>query len=547
MERKHPRQNLRRKTESKKLKDISREKEEEEEEKRNNRERSRNKSKEHSKSERQIINNIFQENKTKFISQGLIKTILSDSGIFSKYEEINKKEILNKSEDLTKVINIMKKNGKKTITKEAQSLGQELYTLIKDMKKTDDKYSFPFLKFNQSLNDKEFMEIIKNSINYFSGKMSNDYVEKIKTRLLEYENEIKGLFLNDKLIKDILENALITILTNEEADIKEQDNNFSLLTINSISKCPLIKLPFKYNDNSIDINKKNIIEIALSYIPFLSYKNTLSKFTNKKIDGESLNYSIVNYINSHEFYFVNLKDDLNAITIHTGDIFINVKYLREYFENINNNDNNLIIREKIILVILHELNHGLIRTIDTEKYSNYLINSKRKNKKKNMKIRYKGLTKGEFYQLPIDETGNNFDYLLYAGYYFEYLDTVISKFFLNITKYDNKKIYAEELEICIKNMSHNISKVNKFRINYKKPRSQCAFSLFRNYRLKKEMEKINKKIDNQEYANIEDKDKNEDEIINKNDIIDEEEDEIINENDIIDEDENGEENYEETE
>ena len=164
-----------------------------------------------------------------------------------------------------------------------------------------------------------------------------------------------------------------------------------------------------------------------------------------------------------------------------------------------------------------------------------------------MKIRYKGLTKGEFYQLPIDETGNNFDYLLYAGYYFEYLDTVISKFFLNITKYDNKKIYAEELEICIKNMSHNISKVNKFRINYKKPRSQCAFSLFRNYRLKKEMEKINKKIDNQEYANIEDKDKNEDEIINKNDIIDEEEDEIINENDIIDEDENGEENYEETE
>lgn len=113
MERKHPRQNLRRKTESKKLKDISREKEEEEEEKRNNRERSRNKSKEHSKSERQIINNIFQENKTKFISQGLIKTILSDSGIFSKYEEINKKEILNKSEDLTKVINIMKKNGKK--------------------------------------------------------------------------------------------------------------------------------------------------------------------------------------------------------------------------------------------------------------------------------------------------------------------------------------------------------------------------------------------------------------------------------------------------
>ena len=53
------------------------------------------------------------------------------------------------------------KKMKKTSTKEAQRLGQELYTLIKKMKKTDDKYSFPFLKFNQSLNDKDCMEIIK--------------------------------------------------------------------------------------------------------------------------------------------------------------------------------------------------------------------------------------------------------------------------------------------------------------------------------------------------------------------------------------------------
>jgi len=308
----------------------------------------------------------------------------------------------------------MKKNGKKTSKREAQSLGQELYSLIKNMKKTDNKYSFPILKFNQSLNDKDFMEIIKNSIKYFSGKMSYDYVEKVKARLLEYENEIKGLFFNNKLIKDILENSLITILTNEETNIKEQENNFSLLNINIISKCPLINIPFEYDNICIDINKKNIIDIALSYIPFLSYRNALSKFTNKKIDRESLKWNIVNYINSHEFYFVKLKDDLNAITIYTGDIFINIKYLREYFENMNNNDNKLIIREKIILVILHELNHGLLRTIDKEKYSNYLINSKRKNKN-NMKIRYKGLINGEFYQLPIDETGNNFDYLLYAG------------------------------------------------------------------------------------------------------------------------------------
>jgi len=90
MERKQKRQNLRGRTESKQLKDKSKEKEEE---KINNRERSRNKSKDHSKSERQTISNIFQENNSEFINQGLIKTILSDSGIYAKYEEINKQEI----------------------------------------------------------------------------------------------------------------------------------------------------------------------------------------------------------------------------------------------------------------------------------------------------------------------------------------------------------------------------------------------------------------------------------------------------------------------
>ena len=80
-------------------------------------------------------------------------------------------------------------------------------------------------------------------------------------------------------------------------------------------------------------------------------------------------------------------------------------------------------------------------------------------------------------------------------------------------------------------MSNNISKVNKFRINYKKPRSQCAFSSFRYYRhYGEEKGKMSKKIDKEEFINIEDKNKNKDEIINKNDIIEEEEDEILEEN-----------------
>ena len=74
---------------------------------------------------------------------------------------------------------------KKQAQKRLKDQNTNYIYINKKIKKTDDKYSFPFLKFNQSLNDKDLMEIIKKPINYFSRKMNNDYVEEIKARLLE--------------------------------------------------------------------------------------------------------------------------------------------------------------------------------------------------------------------------------------------------------------------------------------------------------------------------------------------------------------------------
>ena len=150
----------------------------------------------------------------------------------------------------------------------------------------------------------------------------------------------------------------------------------------------LVNLPFKYNGIKIDLNKDDIIETATSNIPILFYKNTFKKFS-KNFKIEQIKENIIEYINSHEFYFVDLDEDINGKTIHTGDIFLNMKYLREYLDEINNNDNNIIIKEKIMLVILHELNHGLLRIIDETYSSNYLINSKRTKftSNKNLNIR----------------------------------------------------------------------------------------------------------------------------------------------------------------
>ena len=107
--------------------------------------------------------------------------------------------------------------------------------------------------------------------------MNCKYIENLKVKLANYKTQIKNLFNNNKLIKDILENALITILTNEKEKLEEQKNNFSLLSVQNISICPLVNLPFKYNRIKIDLNKDDIIETATSNISILFYKNTFKK------------------------------------------------------------------------------------------------------------------------------------------------------------------------------------------------------------------------------------------------------------------------------
>ena len=132
---------------------------------------------------------------------------------------------------------------------------------------------------------------------------------------------------------------------------------------------PLVNLPFDKNEE--DLNKNNLIDIATSYVPLLSFNTTLKNFVkNYKFKKNVLKIKIKNYIESHEIYFLSFEDNIHGLTIHTGDIFINLKYIKEYFD-INNESNKLIIRSKIVMVFLHELNHGLIREIEEEKRENF--------------------------------------------------------------------------------------------------------------------------------------------------------------------------------
>ena len=166
----------------------------------------------------------------------------------------------------------------------------------------------------------------------------------------------------------------MAILNSDFSEKKILINNFSLISTKNVTNFPLINLPINPGKNHIfDLNKDNFIDIALSPILFLAIGGTMEKFIkNFGVKDNELRSKIKNYIIDHEVYFCNLKEDLQGINIHTGDIFINLKYLNEFI-NEKNEDTKLIVAEKIIFVFLHELNHGLIRTIDIEMNKNYLM------------------------------------------------------------------------------------------------------------------------------------------------------------------------------
>ena len=164
-----------------------------------------------------------------------------------------------------------------------------------------------------------------------------------------------------------------------------------------------------------------------------------------------------------------------------------MKYLREYFEQ-KKEEYTLIIREKIILVIFHELNHLLMREIDSSKKNNFLINNKVKGKKRILK--FKSISNDGIFSLPINESGNNFDYLLSDGYYIDKIDKDVAELFLIVSKFHTRENFTKLLVDNLKKMNVKDDNIFKFKKNYYSNISKCGFSLNRSYQIKKKKEKF---------------------------------------------------------
>ena len=389
------------------------------------------------------------------------------------FDNINIKEFKNssnKSEENKDVINTIMKNTQITPVPLQLKYWHKMLGIIKSIKKTDIESPYPKLPFGKSLTDEEFLDLLNNVILYVNFSLSEDNLKILKEEVEKIESYTENIFLFEQGLKDIKENGILTLIMSKNNE--EKSDSISLIKVDICSYTPLINLNFRKDSINYDLNKKEIIEILTSNVLITTYKNTLrnfiSKFDNIIKDDQDLKYYINSYINKYNIFFCNLPTNLLAITIHTGNIYLKAKYIKEYYNNALETDL-MIVREKIILNIKHEINHALIRELDEEKKNNFFLKNEHNNTKQ-LFIEFKDKFIPDInYSLPINESGNLFDFFFYKKYYFNNLFIEEANFFLKVKNMKNLNEYDAEFDKMINKEKNSFKKgesVNKFKKSY---------------------------------------------------------------------------------
>ena len=175
-----------------------------------------------------------------------------------------------------------------------------------------------------------------------------------------------------------------------------------------------------------------------------------------------------------------MPSNIHAVTIHTGNIYIQSKYITEYFENINKTESkrkeeeSIVIREKIVLNIIHEMNHILLRLIDENKNKNFFLKSLNSDSKREILLFKDKFNVKSKYPFSGNESGNNFDYNFYKGYYFNYLFKNEANFFLDIKNIKDEKEFNSNFDKMILETKKNRPKKNSIcKFNKKYEFSKC--------------------------------------------------------------------------
>ena len=400
-----------------------------------------------------------------FNNGNFIHMNISTEDCIKLFDEQNVK-MLNSDKSYKKLADKVSSNMNITPEEKQDSYTKKVIQIIKGLKISNNLIELPKLTYGKQLDDDEFIKLLQECVDFANCTYNTKEIEDIKNKLLkDYRPSLENMFKRGQIFKDVIENALLTILTEENKN--SQEDNYNLLKIGHTTATPIIKMNFNNNKN-YELNIEEFKEVFSSLVYVENLIKTLKQFIPKSknivITKKKLKENIKSHFDKYYIYFSDLPKNIYAITIHTGNTYIRSEYLYQYF-NEKNKDYKLVIREKIILDIGHELAHALLREIYDDMGINFLIKSAH-NDAKNKEIFFKDKFNNEIHTLNLNESGNVLDHNLFNTYYFDTIFFEEAELFLHIKKMTSITEFNKKLDNIINNEKNKgmiANQVNKFK------------------------------------------------------------------------------------
>ena len=371
-------------------------------------------------------------------------------------------------------------------------------------------------KIDSQLEKDKFTKAFKDAIEQNINKNWN-IDDRIKLRNLMdqlYEKEIKELFL-DLVPQHIIQmrmDLLLDIVLSDEYDNEIELETF-ILKSNNYSNNPLnkgIKCYDPYTKKNIIFNKDYILNQILNNIGIINgYYKTIQKFVNDNYKPENLIDKLKDIVKNTNIYFCDMPKGICGITVCSGDIFINAKYMQESIHEINDQFYNYVGVSKIFLTLLHEYAHKLhyiiraeenvnnkdycnffVKTFikKTDKIFKYLDTINVKDKNDYIDTNLKKLEENEFeekilysnlHEEPIIkiESGNFFDKEIYLGQNRKDVTKNICRFFMSHTC-DNYRDYVSIMHFLLFVDKQEKSRNSTYRL-FLEEGPECLFSFIR--------------------------------------------------------------------
>ena len=384
-------------------------------------------------------------------------------------------------------------------------------SLYKDVKKIK-------FKFGAKINNNKLKKFIINAVKHVNSYCKLNQKNVIKKFFCEMvkDNIIKNLS-TEKIGNDVIKDLLLTYFNNKNFGKIEKID--SLFLFNKVSNIPLNEIVVENYELNKDFLKNAVKKkiIINNYIKVC--QNYVQNYNKNKYGAGELSKILSDHIDKMNIYFGELLSDICGISIHSGDIIINAKYLNGIYSECS--PIKLECLAAIFLTILHEFAYILVRILNdlllNKNYSKSVdLNTEKNNEENIIELQepdklYKSKDEEEKIRITIEnimeklnknfkttktnkdnkenqfnESRNFFDNNLFYNKNYNIITHSEAKFFLDLGNYDcDEPIYKSKLENLYK---IRLNKREKgFRLKVRKSNlekaitiGKCARFFFRN-------------------------------------------------------------------